>query len=53
MDDMRELREVARLALSRAGHQVQTVADGSEAFELIAGRGDTFDIVITTITWPG
>jgi CheY-like chemotaxis protein len=47
VDDMRELREVAKLALSRAGHQVETSADGSEAFELIAGRGRIYDIVIT------
>ncbi|HVU26025.1 MAG TPA: response regulator [Opitutus sp.] len=27
-DDMLELREVVRLALSRGGHQIECVADG-------------------------
>ena len=47
VDDMRELREVAKLALSRVGHQVETVADGNEAFELISGQGNTYDLVIS------
>jgi CheY-like chemotaxis protein len=47
VDDMRELREVARLALSRAGHQVECVADGKDAFELLSANPDAYDIVIS------
>jgi CheY-like chemotaxis protein len=47
VDDMRELREVARLALSRVGHHVECVADGSDAFKLLSEKHDAFDIVIS------
>src|ERR1022692_1266365 len=43
VDDMRELREVAQLALSSSGHRVDCVADGAEAFDRIGAD----DIVIT------
>jgi CheY-like chemotaxis protein len=47
VDDMRELREVARLALSRAGHHVECVADGTDAFTLLSSQPDAYDIVIS------
>jgi CheY-like chemotaxis protein len=47
VDDMRELREVARLALSKVGHKVECVADGSDAFKLLSENPDAFDIVIS------
>lgn len=47
VDDMRELREVARLALSIAGHHVDCVADGADAFDRIASNPGAYDIVIT------
>jgi two-component system, chemotaxis family, chemotaxis protein CheY len=47
VDDMRELREVARLALSRAGHYVECVPDGKDAFELLSAHPEAYDIVIT------
>src|SRR5580704_7468126 len=47
VDDMRELREVARLALSRAGHKVECVADGKDAFELLSAHPEAYDIVIS------
>jgi two-component system, chemotaxis family, chemotaxis protein CheY len=47
VDDMRELREVARLALSRAGHQVECAPDGADAFALISAHPEAFDIVIS------
>lgn len=47
VDDMRELREVARMALSRAGHHVECVADGSDAFELLSAQPGAFDILIS------
>jgi CheY-like chemotaxis protein len=47
VDDMRELREVAQLALSSSGHRVDCVADGAEAFDRIAADTGAYDIVIT------
>jgi len=47
VDDMRELREVAHLALSAAGHTIDCVADGADAFERIAANPGAYDIVIT------
>jgi CheY-like chemotaxis protein len=47
VDDMRELREVARLALSKAGHKVDCAADGTDAFEMIAPNPRAYDIVIS------
>lgn len=47
VDDMRELREVARLALSRVGHKVECVSDGALALELIRANPAVFDVVIT------
>jgi CheY-like chemotaxis protein len=47
VDDMRELREVARLALSRSGHKVDCAPDGNDALDLLAANPGAFDIVIT------
>lgn len=47
VDDMRELREVAHLALSSVGHRIDCVADGTDAFERIAANPRSYDIVIT------
>jgi two-component system chemotaxis response regulator CheY len=47
VDDMRELREVARLALSRDGHYVECVADGTDAFKILSEKPGSFDIVIS------
>jgi two-component system, chemotaxis family, chemotaxis protein CheY len=47
VDDMRELREVARLALSRAGHKVECVPDGTDAFALLSAHPEAYDIVIS------
>lgn len=47
VDDMRELRAVARLALTRVGHKVECACDGGEAFELVKANPGVFDIVIT------
>jgi CheY-like chemotaxis protein len=44
---MRELREVAYIALSRAGHAVECVADGADAFDRITGEPGAFDVVIS------
>jgi CheY-like chemotaxis protein len=47
VDDMRELREVARLALTRAGHKVDCAPDGSDAFEMVKSNPAAYDIVIS------
>ncbi len=47
VDDMRELREVAHLALTSVGHIVDCVADGADGFERIAANPGSYDIVIT------
>ena len=47
VDDMRELREVARIALSRAGHKVDVAPDGADALELVKANPGAFDIVIS------
>ena len=47
VDDMRELREVARLALTRAGHKVDCAPDGSDALEMVKPNPAAYDIVIS------
>jgi CheY-like chemotaxis protein len=47
VDDMRELRDVARLALTRCGHKVDCAADGTDAFEMITADPAAYDIIIS------
>jgi CheY-like chemotaxis protein len=47
VDDMRELREVARLALSRCGHKVNCAPDGRDALDMITADPGAYDIVIS------
>jgi CheY-like chemotaxis protein len=47
VDDMRELREVARLALTRAGHKVDCAPDGTDAFDMVKATPHAYDIVIS------
>jgi CheY-like chemotaxis protein len=47
VDDMRELRDVARLALTRCGHKVDCAPDGIEAFEMIMADTRAYDIIIS------
>ena len=47
VDDMKELREVAQLALTSVGHKVECVADGAEAFDMISTKAGAYDIVIS------
>lgn len=51
-DDMRELREVARLALTRDGHQIDCVGDGQQALDRITATPDAYDLVITDHHMP-
>jgi two-component system, chemotaxis family, chemotaxis protein CheY len=47
VDDMRELREVATLALTRCGHKVDSAPDGRDALEMIIADPTAYDIVIS------
>jgi CheY-like chemotaxis protein len=47
VDDMRELREVARLALSRCGHKINCAPDGRDALDMIVANPGAYDIVIS------
>lgn len=50
-DDVRELRDVARISFSREGHGIECVADGSLALQrIMADPG--FDLVITDHHMP-
>lgn len=50
-DDMRELREVVRLSLSREGHNIETAEDGRQALDRL--RADpSFELVITDHHMP-
>ncbi|HYP17738.1 MAG TPA: response regulator [Opitutus sp.] len=51
-DDMRELREVARIALSREGHLIECVGDGQEALTRITMDPNAYDLVITDHHMP-
>jgi len=51
-DDVRELREVARLSLRREGHDIECVEDGGSALARV--RADPqFDLLITDHHMPG
>jgi CheY-like chemotaxis protein len=51
-DDMRELREIARISLCRDGHQIECVGDGQQAVERIIADPDAYDLVITDHHMP-
>jgi CheY-like chemotaxis protein len=51
-DDMRELREVARIALSREGHLIECVGDGRDALERVTANPSAYDLVITDHHMP-
>lgn len=50
-DDVRELREIARLSFERAGHHIDCVDDGDVALEKIT-TGPAYDLVITDHCMP-
>lgn len=50
-DDLRELRDVARISFGREGHGVECVADGALALARILAEPD-FDLVITDHHMP-
>ncbi len=51
-EDVRELREVARMALSLDGHQIECALDGQLALNRVTTAPDAFDLVITDHHMP-
>jgi CheY-like chemotaxis protein len=51
-DDMRELREIARIALSREGHLIECVCDGQEALDRITADPHAYDLLISDHHMP-
>lgn len=51
-DDVRELREVVRLSLSRVGHTVTCAEDGKSALAAYDATPGAFDLVITDHQMP-
>lgn len=52
-DDMRQLRELIVIVLSRDGHFVETAANGEEALQKISEAPGPFDVIITDHHMPG
>ena len=51
-EDLRDLREVARIALTRDGHTIECVADGAIALETIKAAPHSIDLLITDHHMP-
>lgn len=51
-EDLRDLREVARMALTRDGHTIECVADGALALARIQATPHSFDLLITDHHMP-
>ncbi|MBC7367693.1 MAG: response regulator [Undibacterium sp.] len=51
-EDMRELRQVAQMSLTRQGHSIECCVDGAAALERLAADPDAFDVLITDHHMP-
>jgi CheY-like chemotaxis protein len=51
-EDVRELRDVARMALSLDGHTIECAVDGKAALERVTGAPGDFDLIITDHHMP-
>ena len=51
-EDVRELREVARMALSLDGHRIETANDGQLALERVIAAPTAYDLIITDHHMP-
>ncbi len=51
-DDMRELRDIARIALTREGHVVECVSDGQQALDRLTANPDGYDLLISDHHMP-
>jgi two-component system chemotaxis response regulator CheY len=51
-EDLRDLREVARMSLTRDGHTIECVEDGTLALARITATPDAFDLLLTDHHMP-
>jgi two-component system chemotaxis response regulator CheY len=51
-EDMRELRHVAQMSLTRQGHSIECCVDGAAALERLAAEPTNFDVLITDHHMP-
>lgn len=51
-EDLRDLREVARMSLTREGHTIECVEDGSVALARLTATPDAFDLLLTDHHMP-
>lgn len=51
-EDLRDLREIARMALTREGHRIECVNDGSVALEKLSAEPASVDLLITDHHMP-
>jgi two-component system, chemotaxis family, chemotaxis protein CheY len=51
-EDVRELREVARMALTRDGHSFESAVDGRAALDRVLAAPGAFDLIITDHHMP-
>jgi CheY-like chemotaxis protein len=52
VDDSEAIRQILADALEQQGYQVQTAADGHQAWELLRQNRFCYDLVITDVTMP-
>jgi two-component system, cell cycle sensor histidine kinase and response regulator CckA len=52
VEDEAALREVTRRILDRNGYQVIAAASGAEALDILAGRLDSIDVLLTDVIMP-
>ncbi len=51
-EDEEPVRTLVARALAEAGHEARTVADGSQALDLLNREGDGFDLLLADINMP-
>lgn len=53
VDDEQVVREVASLGLTRHGYEVDTVASGAEALELLVEGAEAYELLLLDLSMPG
>ena len=51
-EDMRELRQVAQMSLTRQGHSIECCIDGASALARLEAQPESFDVLITDHHMP-
>lgn len=52
MDDTVDTRNLYEFALTKAGHEVQTASDGSEALQCLEREKGAFDVMVLDLEMP-